>query len=83
MQSLPNAIVAQGDNFYISYNDQVSIYGSDTTAIVTGQMQAFYILNGDHRQAYRSLVQDGLAACLAYFQANIGAANRHSDRLPQ
>lgn len=38
------------DKHYISFNfaDQ-HIYGDITTAIVIGQMQRFYILNGDHR----------------------------------
>ena len=43
----PN-VVMDGDDFYISYNGvDAAIYGGQTTALVIGQMQAFYILNAD------------------------------------
>ena len=48
-----------------------------------GQMQAFYILNGDHQAAYAELIPQGLPACLAYFQANAASINKHSDRIPE
>lgn len=71
----------EGDGFYVSYNyvDQ-DIYGSDTTALVVGQMQAFYILNGDHRAAYAPLVAQGFDACIDYFAANIDKINARSER---
>lgn len=75
-----------GDGFYVSYNDYDTgpeLYGCDTTALVFGQMQAFYILNGDHRAAYAALIPQGYEACLDYFKANIERANIRSDRLPQ
>lgn len=80
---VPNTIT-QGDGFYVSYNDHdVGIYGSDTTAVVVGQMQAFYILNGDHRAQYVPLIPQGLEACLDYYRANLGLANLRSDKLPE
>ncbi|MDU8350777.1 hypothetical protein RYA05_02595 [Pseudomonas syringae pv. actinidiae] len=76
-----NSVVA-GSDFYVSHNDHdISIYGCETTALVVGQMQAFYVLNGDHREAYKALIANGFDACLDYFKANIEHANKHSDRI--
>ena len=77
MPFTPN-FVTDKDNFYISYNDYDSdIYGSDTTALVFGQMEAFYILNGDHRKNYTLL--KGFNACLEYFKKNIIHINKYSE----
>lgn len=79
--SSPN-LTSHGDGLYVSYNDRdAGIYGSDTTALVVGQMQKFYILNGDHRAAYAPLIVRGLDACLDYFRANLSVASRFSDKL--
>lgn len=79
--SVPNRLT-QGDGFYISYNDvDGHIYGSDTTALVVGQMRAFYILKGDHRAAYAPLIEQGFDACLDYYRANPGMASSLSDKL--
>ncbi len=78
---IPN-VTTDGDGFFVSFNDRDSaIYGSDTTALVFGQMQAFYILNGDHRAAYSSLIPQGFDACLDYFKANVQHANKFSDKV--
>ena len=77
--SIPNTTY-DGEGFYISYNNRDrGIYGSDTTALVVGQMQHFYILNGDHRTAYGPLLALGLDACLGYFRQNLGQMNKYSD----
>jgi hypothetical protein len=66
--------------FYISYNDKdIADYGCDTTAIVIGQMEKFYILNGDHRKEYSNIVDQGINKCLEYFEKNIDKRNKHSD----
>lgn len=76
---LPNTIM-EGDGFYVSYNDyDVDFYGSDTTALVLGQMERFYILNGDHRAQYQGLIRDGFDACLSYFKENLQQANKYSE----
>lgn len=76
---IPNEVI-ESDGFYISYNNwDVATYGSDTTALVWGQMQRFYVLNGDHRSEYQKLIDDGFDACLEYFNANIGQANKYSE----
>lgn len=76
----PNDVV-DGDGFYVSFNCvDLSIYGCETTALVVGQMQAFYILNGDHRAAYAPLIPEGFEACMDYFMANIDQINARSDR---
>lgn len=81
---VPNT-VTHGTGFYVSYNDHdTSIYGSDTTALVVGQMERFYILKGDHRRQYADLIPSGYEACLSYYKdkANIGLSHRYSDKLP-
>ena len=79
---IPNE-TTEADGFYISYNNHdVAIYGSDTTALVVGQMEKFYILNGDHRAAYSALIEKGFDACLDYFAGNLSAMNEFSDKLP-
>lgn len=75
----PNAVL-DADGFYLSYNNHdVSLYGDVTTALVIGQMERFYILNGDHRDAYQARVPMGLTACLDYFIAKAGQMNFRSD----
>jgi hypothetical protein len=72
-----------GVGFYISYNNHdTDLYGSDTTALVLGQMEKFYILNGDHRAQYATLIESGFDACLEYFRANISLINMRSDKPP-
>ena len=74
--------IMEGDGFYVSYNaHDFSVYGSDTTALVVGQMQKFYILNGDHRESYSIFVKQGFEACLSYFKAHISEINKFSDKL--
>lgn len=76
---IPNTVL-DGVGFYVSYNNYDSrIYGCDTTALVCGQMQNFYILNGDHRAQYLQLISKGLDACLAYFKENINEKNKYSE----
>lgn len=75
--------VLSAEGFHISFNDHdtaPSLYGDVTTALVFGQMQAFYILNGDHRPGYASLLDQGFDACLEYFKANMASINKRSDR---
>lgn len=59
------------DGFCISYNDyDVDIYGSDTTALVLGQMEEFLILNGNHVEEYRKLSGLPFSEYLNYFRKN-------------
>ncbi len=77
----PNDVI-DGQGFYVSHNSRdEAIYGGQSTALVIGQMQAFYILNGDHLNAYAALIPEGLSACLAYFKAHLHLMNRFSDRI--
>lgn len=63
----PNSIVSH-DGWYISYNAvDHAIYGYDTTAIVIGQMQTFFVMKGDHRQQLKGL---SLSESIAYFVAH-------------
>ncbi len=72
----------RGDGFYVSFNSvDHRIYGDVTTALVKGQMESFYILNGDHRPAYFELIPQGFEACIGYFEANVDQVNKRSDRI--
>lgn len=76
---VPNKVV-QCNKFYISYNNyDTDIYGSDTTALVLGVMEKFYILNGDHRKNYNALKDKGFEACFEYFKNNSDLKNKNSD----
>lgn len=69
------------NGFYISYNSyDVEIYGDVTTALVLGQMQKFYILNGDHRKEFKNIIKDGFEKCMEYFKENIALINKYSDK---
>lgn len=79
----PNSLT-HGDGFHISYNDtDIGIYKDVTTALVFGDMQNFYILNGDHRKAYSAIIGQGFDACMDYFKANISLMNQFSEKPPQ
>lgn len=66
---------------YVSYNfADRSIYGSDTTAIVIGQMQRFYILNGNHVQALKG---KDFNQCIEYFLSNSHLHNSRGDKYNQ
>ncbi|WP_234041628.1 hypothetical protein [Erythrobacter aureus] len=82
MPPTPNQITSEADEFYVSFNSRDwRIYGGDTTALVWGQMQKFYILNGDHTAAYKTLEGQGWEAHLAYFRENYDQINKLSDKL--
>jgi hypothetical protein len=76
----PNDMIDFKD-FYISFNDtDIGTYGDDTTAIVIGVMERFYILNGDHSKALNEAAKSGgLQHCLDYFFANVAQANKLSE----
>lgn len=70
------------NGFYISYNNHdIDIYGDVTTALVVGQMEKFYILNGDHSEKYKKLIKEGFEKCFEYYKDNIKYTNRHSDKI--
>ena len=70
-----------GDGFYISFNKYDShIYGDITTALVVGQGEKFYILNGDHREIYFHLISQGFDACFEYFKSQPDKINKYSDK---
>lgn len=81
---VPNQILSPGtDGFYVSFNSvDTKIYGGVTTALVLGQMEQFLILNGDHREAYAAIVNQGVDACIAYFKQHVALKNKHSDDAP-
>lgn len=73
----PNTVTNNTIGFYISYNaHDTGIYGCDTTAIVIGDMEKFYILNGNH---FEALKDRSLEYCLEYFELNVTQANKRSE----
>lgn len=78
----PNTISQDCKQFYISFNTRdYFTYGAITTALVIGeQMDIFYILEGDHREAYKKLGDD-LEKCIAYFESNSDKISKFSDRV--
>lgn len=79
----PNSVEDKG-SFYVSYNAlDVSIYGDVTTALVYGQMEQFYILKGDHRDAYSQIQSDLFEDYLAYYIRNNNQQHDFSSSLPE
>lgn len=77
----PNTTI-NGKDFYVSLNTvDVSIYGCETTALVVGQMEKFYILNGNHLSQYKALIANGFNECFDYFVKNLDKINKRSDKL--
>ncbi len=84
MPPTPNQITSEADEFYVSYNSRDwRIYGCETTALVWGQMQKFYVLNGNHTAAYQALEGQGWDAHYAYFCKNYGLRNKMSEKIPE
>jgi len=78
---VPNDVLP-GEGFHISYNDRdTRTYGDVTTALVVGENEKFLVLNGNHIEEYRPLIEKGLEACLEYFKANIDKKNKYSEKL--
>lgn len=78
-------------HWYISYNNcDIAAYGSDTTALVLGQMEYFLILVGDHRAGFQQAIAGGdnrsqgisrLERCLQYVRDHRSELHRHSSPL--
>jgi hypothetical protein len=73
-------VTESSPDFYVSFNDvDVSLYGAETTAVVLGQMQRFYVLSGNHEKA---LVGKSFPECLEYLHAHASELNHRSEPLP-
>lgn len=75
-------------HWYISYNNRdIRDYGCDTTALVLGNGECFFVLNGDHREGLRNCIQSNdlsrspLVKCLAYLRAYKDKLSIYSDPL--
>lgn len=68
------------NGFYISFNTRdINIYGDCTTALVLGQMERFFILNGNHCEEYKQC--NSFYECINYYKKNIAYNNKYSDTL--
>ena len=77
---IPNRVSAHSPDFYISYNSRdAEIYGCVPTAVVLGQMQRFYVLNGNHES---ELAGKPFDECLEYLHAHAAELNKYSEALP-
>jgi len=78
----PNTISQEYKDFYISYNARDYLtYGAITTALVIGEhMDICYILEGDHREAYKAIGND-LEKCIGYFAQNSDKIAKYSDKI--
>lgn len=66
------------ETWYVSYLPFSDDYGSNTTALVVGQMQRFFILDGDFRKEYQNLMPQGFRACYQFFLDNLDKRNKRS-----
>ena len=79
MYTRPNTVTHR-DGFYISYNPYEPWYGGDTTAVVLGNMDRFYILMGNHRKSLEGL---SFTECINYIHDNMDMVNmEYSDPVP-
>lgn len=70
------------DGFYISHNNyDIGIYGSETTALVLGQMEKFFVLNGNHCTSLEKLAKESLTNCINYVRKNKNKLNKLSDKI--
>jgi hypothetical protein len=78
--NVPNRVIDRGE-FYVSYNNHdISIYGSDTTALVIdGRGGRFFVLNGNHEANLKGL---SFSDALTYVIDNADKLNKLSDELP-
>lgn len=72
--------------FYVSYNEDSYMYGNDTTALVLGQMELFFVLNGNHKKQYQDIVNQNpenmdqcFDKCYSYFKSNVSLKSKYSD----
>lgn len=63
-----NEVPQEQEETALCIRDEAKVFG-----------KKFYILYGDHRKAYSALIPD-LAACVAYFRANLDKIGHSSDR---
>lgn len=72
------------DGFYISHNSSAAgkeIYGSETTALVLGQMEKFFVLNDNHCTPLEKLAKESLDDCINYVRKNKNKLNELSDKI--
>ena len=70
-------------NYYISYDSDKNSLMGEHTALVTADMRIFYMLNGDHRDAYKNLIERDYESCLEYFKANYKDVNKYGNKLKE
>lgn len=72
--------ILKGKDFYISYNPNTSslgVFGGDGEETALVKDDKYYILNGDFRKEYESIVEQGFDICKEFFDKK--AKNSISD----
>jgi len=78
---VPNDIVNETPEFYISFNECTRDYGSITTALVLQDNTKFLILNGNHTENYNEIISNGgtYTDCVKYYRDNIQFKSKFSE----
>ena len=78
-----NNVISHSPHWHISYNSaDATLYGCDTTALVLGQDECYFILKGDHRNEFKEIIKEEsfvLVKCLEYVQAHKDLLHDYSD----
>lgn len=64
--------------WYLSYNPSVTGYGCVTTALVLGN-RVFFILEGDHREAWGEAADFGVECAMGYFMTQEACVSSFSE----
>ncbi|WP_415912429.1 hypothetical protein [Neptuniibacter sp. QD37_11] len=76
---MPNVTKTKSDSVHVSYCSRTIDYGCATTAMVF-KGRVFFILNGNHAQAWDAAIDEGgVSAGLDYFIEHLAEANPHSE----
>ena len=75
----PNITSHRSEDYYVSYLEKSADYGCETTALVLGQMQLFWVLKGDHREG---LEGKALQDAMQYVSTHVDLLHDMSDPVP-
>jgi len=73
-----NTISNDAKDFHVSFNPDSRDYGCETTALVIGNHQIFFVIDGDHRADMKGSLSD----CLLHVYRNADKLNNASDPVP-
>jgi hypothetical protein len=89
MNGLNSLLYSNDESFYISYNISTARLGHFFAGDGTGEETAlcrdgeYFILNGDHRAKYESLIGGGWEACMGYFKQHPDEVSSWSNKVDE